>query len=92
MNQQQLTGIMEYLPSPQEKRLLKSYLNESNNLDECINELCECEKFMVSMLTVSHAKRKVRALIFKLQFMKSIDEVLNGEYKSICLTFEVNTY
>lgn len=79
MDQQQLIGLREYLPTASERKLLTTYHKKCSEGDDTIDDLCECEKFMVAMLRVKHANRKVRALIFKLQFMKSIDEVLNGE-------------
>jgi hypothetical protein len=41
--------------------------------------LCECEQFMVAIMTVKHAKRKVRALLFKLQFEGCLDSLEQGE-------------
>ena len=79
MDQNQLTGILDYLPTIKEKKLLQDFVQGQANRQDAINNLCECEKFMVSILGVKHAKRKVRALIFKLQFMNCIDEVWNGK-------------
>jgi Formin Homology 2 Domain len=42
---------------------------------EKFDALCECEKFMVSMMTVKHAKRKVSAILFKLQFETCIRDI-----------------
>ena len=44
--------------------------------------LCECEKFMVSMMTVKYAKRKVRALLFKLQFVSCLQSIADGKSRS----------
>ena len=41
--------------------------------------LCECEKFMVAMMTVKQSKRKIRALLFKLQFRGCIHDLAHGE-------------
>lgn len=46
---------------------------------EKFDGLCECEKFMVSMMTVKHAKRKVNALLFKLQFISCLQSIAEGE-------------
>lgn len=46
---------------------------------EKFDGLCECEKFMVSMMTVKHAKRKVSALLFKLQFISCLQSIAEGE-------------
>lgn len=73
-----LNGILEYLPTKAEKKALIEY--KESYVDTPgggVDGLCECEKFMFSMINVHHAKRKVRALMFKLQFTNCIDEVLN---------------
>jgi len=46
---------------------------------EKFDGLCECEKFMVSMMTVKHAKRKVTALLFKLQFIRCLQSIAEGK-------------
>ena len=79
MDQHQLTGILEYLPTKIEIKSLETFLDRCDNREEGIDSLCECEKFMVAILKVKYFKRKVRALVFKLQFISCIDEVLNGE-------------
>ena len=53
---------------------------------EKFDGLCECEKFMVSMMTVKHAKRKVRALLFKLQFESCLEALYQGAYNSVFST------
>ena len=49
----------------------------SSNKDsaDVFDELCECEKFMVAMMTVKHSKEKVRALLFKLQFRQCVADL-----------------
>ena len=44
------------------------------------DRLCECEKFMVAMMTVKQSKRKIRALLFKLQFRGCIHDLAHGEW------------
>jgi len=69
MTTEQVQGIVEYLPTDEEKKKLEAHMLEGG-LDAAtkFDMLCECEKFMVAMMTVKHAKRKIRALLFKLQF------------------------
>lgn len=69
MTSEQMQNIIEFLPTSDERKALEAYMLEGGqDAAEKFDGLCECEKFMVSMMTVKHAKRKVRALLFKLQF------------------------
>jgi Formin Homology 2 Domain len=66
---EQIEKVIEYLPTEEERKALESYMSEGGQYaEEKYESLCECEKFMVSMMTVKQVKRKVRALMFKLQF------------------------
>jgi hypothetical protein len=77
LSAEQIENIVEYLPSLEERKALEAYMLEGGqDAAEKFDGLCECEKFMVSMMTVKHAKRKVRALLFKLQFEKCLDDIL----------------
>jgi len=77
LSAEQIENIIEYLPSKEERKALEAYMLEGGqDAAEKFEGLCECEKFMVSMMTVKHAKRKVRALLFKLQFEKCLDDIL----------------
>mmetsp|Transcript_7630 Transcript_7630/g.18798 ORF Transcript_7630/g.18798 Transcript_7630/m.18798 type:complete len:1319 (+) Transcript_7630:555-4511(+) len=73
---QQIEHIIEYLPTKEEREALEQYmLNGGQDAAENFDGLCECEKFMVSMMTVKHVKRKVRALLFKLQFRTCMESI-----------------
>ncbi|OEU11034.1 actin-binding FH2, partial [Fragilariopsis cylindrus CCMP1102] len=73
---EQIENVIEYLPTKEERDALEKYmLDGGQDAAEKFDGLCECEKFMVSMMTVKHAKRKVRALLFKLQFMKCMESI-----------------
>lgn len=73
---EQIEHIIEYLPTKEEGKALEAYMLEGGqDAAEKFDGLCECEKFMVSMMTVKHAKRKVSALLFKLQFESCITEI-----------------
>lgn len=76
LSTEQMQNIIEYLPTSDERKALEAYML-SGGIDaaEKFDGLCECEKFMVAMMTVKHAKRKVRALLFKLQFQSCLDSL-----------------
>lgn len=75
---EQIEHIIEYLPTKDERKALEAYMLEGGqDAAEKFDRLCECEKFMVSMMTVKHAKRKVRALLFKLQFRTCLEDIYN---------------
>ena len=76
LSAEQIENIIEYLPTKEEGKALEAYMLEGGqDAAEKFDGLCECEKFMVSMMTVKHAKRKVSALLFKLQFEDCITEI-----------------
>ncbi len=76
MTLEQTQGLVEYIPNKEEKIALRKYMTSSNkDSADAFDELCECEKFMVAMMTVKHSKEKIRALLFKLQFKQCIDEL-----------------
>jgi len=76
MSLEQVQGIVEYIPTKEEKAALKKYMTSSEkDSADAFDELCECEKFMVAMMTVKHSKEKVRALLFKLQFQQCVTEL-----------------
>lgn len=76
MNAQQLTGIMEFIPTNYECAALERYRKEENN-----SVCCECEKFMVSMMTLDDAHKKTQTMLFMLQFPISIEDIRSGKYK-----------
>lgn len=80
MTAEQIEHIIEYLPTREERKALEAYMLEGGqDAAEKFDGLCECEKFMVSMMTVKHAKRKVRALLFKLQFESCLEALYQGK-------------
>lgn len=80
MSANQAQGIIEYMPTSEERKMLRDYM-KGNNGDSAakFETLCECEKFMVAMMTVKQSKRKLRALLFKLQFRGCIHDLAHGE-------------
>jgi hypothetical protein len=80
MTSEQMQNIIEYLPTLDERKALETYmLSGGTDAAEKFDGLCECEKFMVAMMTVKYAKRKVRALLFKLQFGSCLQSLVKGE-------------
>ena len=78
LSSEQIENIIEYLPTKEERKALEAYMLEGGqDAAEKFDGLCECEKFMVSMMTVKHAKQKVRALLFKLQFESCLEDIYN---------------
>ena len=89
MQANQAQGIIEYMPTLAERKSLRDYMKTSNNGDtpaKSFERLCECEKFMVAMMTVKQSKRKIRALLFKLQFRGCIHDLAHGEYEKLFCT------
>eukprot|EP00980_Cylindrotheca_fusiformis_P003443 scaffold770_cov109-Cylindrotheca_fusiformis.AAC.10 len=82
----QIENIIEYLPTPQERSKLEQYMTmaseggEGYNVGENVNArfqgLCECEKFMVSMMTVKRPKEKLDALHFKANFHDCLSSII----------------
>ena len=96
LTQQQLQSILEYLPTSNEIKLLNDYVKGSVSDEERtqrIDLMCECEKFMIAMIDVSDAEKKIRALLFRLQFDNAFSELENGElflsksFRSLLVTF-----
>lgn len=83
MTANQAQGIIEYMPTHAERKSLRDHMKNSKDGEEAaksFERLCECEKFMVAMMTVKQSKRKIRALLFKLQFRGCIHDLARGEY------------
>ncbi len=80
MSANQAQGIIEYMPTSEERKMLRDYMKASSGESAAkFEKLCECEKFMVAMMTVKQSKRKLRALLFKLQFRGCIHDLAHGE-------------
>lgn len=80
MTANQAQGIVEYMPTLDERKKLRDYMKagEGDSASK-FEKLCECEKFMVAMMTVKQSKRKLRALLFKLQFRGCIHDLARGK-------------
>ena len=75
--QEQVRGILQYLPTSEEKTALRNYLDLGGSHD--VDSLCESEKFMVAMMTVKHAKRKLNAILYMQKFASSLEELRRGK-------------
>jgi len=82
MTANQAQGIIEYMPTLPERKSLRDYMKASKNGESVqkFERLCECEKFMVAMMTVKQSKRKIRALLFKLQFRGCIHDLAHDVF------------
>jgi hypothetical protein len=74
LNAQQLDGIIEFIPTAQEMKALQKLNSETAN-----EVLCECEKFMLSIMSVCDVHKKTQTMKFMLQFPSIIDEIRSGE-------------
>lgn len=80
MTANQAQGIVEYMPTLEERKKLRDYMKTGDGDSASkFDKLCECEKFMVAMMTVKQSKRKLRALLFKLQFRGCIHDLARGK-------------
>eukprot|EP01083_Nonionella_stella_P100532 283648_1 len=68
---QQTTSMIEFIPTREERKALGAYLDSGQ--DPSI--LCECEKFMVSMMKVQKPKEKMEAMLFKYQFPSMVEDL-----------------
>lgn len=71
---------MEYIPTSEERKLLEIYL-ENNSF----TQLCECEKFMTVIARVENPRKKIEAMLFKVDFMPLMIELSNGKLEPVFL-------
>ena len=83
LTQEQIRGIIQYLPTSEEKTALRSYLDGDIST---VDDLCECEKFMVAIMTVKHAKRKLNAILYMQKFASSLEELRRGKFSCEAFT------
>jgi len=67
---------MEYIPSSEERKSLQRFVTNGND----IGLLCECEKFMIAIMTVQEAKKKMEAMLFKLHYPVTVNELIISTY------------
>lgn len=86
MQASQAQGIIEYMPTLIERKSLREYMKAATKGEDAVRtfeRLCECEKFMVAMMTIKQSKRKIHALLFKLQFRGCIHDLAHGEHTTM---------
>lgn len=81
MTANQVQGIIEYMPTPTERKSLRAYMKSGDgDSEEKFEKLCECEKFMIAMISVKQSRMKLRALLFKLQFRGCIQDLAHDVF------------
>jgi hypothetical protein len=65
---------MEFIPSEEERKSLGNYIRSGKDS----STLCECEKFMLAIMPVQAAKKKLEAMLFKLQYPNSVKQLYQG--------------
>jgi hypothetical protein len=76
LTQEQIRGLLQYLPTSEERSALRKYLDETSG---DIENLCECEKFMVAIMIVKHVKRKLDSILYMQKFASSVEELRRGK-------------
>jgi hypothetical protein len=69
---EQIRGIINFIPTSDERAALRTYLDKPGSSR---TQLCECEKFMVAMMGVKHAKRKLSAIQFMQSFATCLEDL-----------------
>lgn len=77
----QLKNLKEFLPTEKENQAITRYL-KSNKSAEKMDELCECEKYMVAMMDISKASSKLDCMIFRDQFQARLHH-LNDDIQTM---------
>lgn len=81
MTANQVQGIIEYMPTQTERKSLRAYMKTGQgDSEEKFEKLCECEKFMIAMISVKQSRMKLRALLFKLQFRGCIQDLAHDVF------------
>jgi len=75
LTSEQIRGILPFVASPEEEEALVGLLQGGRVQ---LHSLCECEKFMITMMNVQHAKRKLEAILFMQSFPSTLEEVRRG--------------
>ena len=80
LNAQQLSGIIEFIPTAHERKALQNLSSETAN-----EALCECERFMLSIMSVSDVQKKTKTMQFMLQFPSIVDDIQSGQFRLLLL-------
>jgi len=75
----QLQALKQFLPTEDESAGLKEYVTnakkDKSKIDESMNALCACEKYMLAMMDVADAAEKFDSMLFQIQFKSRIEEI-----------------
>ena len=78
----ELRGMMQLLPTKDESLALRSYLPPadapSSEIDDSINKLGECERYMAVMLDVPDANSKFECMVFRAEFESHAEAICDG--------------
>lgn len=77
---------MEYIPTSEERKSLEIYL-ENNSF----THLCECEKFMTIIARVENPRKKIEAMLFKMDFMPLMSELSNGKLEPVVIFLDYHS-
>jgi len=75
LDSSQLRTLQKFLPAEDEAVALKKYTNRANA--EEIQQLSDCERFMIAMMNVTNVQSKFDCMIFQLQFHDHLQDLLN---------------
>ncbi len=78
----ELRGMMQLLPTKDESLALRSYLPPTDaprsEIDDSINKLGECERYMAVMLDVPDANAKFECMVFRAEFESHAESIRDG--------------
>jgi hypothetical protein len=78
----ELRGMMQLLPTKDESLALRSYLPPadapSSEIEDSINKLGECERYMAVMLDVPDANSKFECMVFRAEFESHAEAIRDG--------------
>mmetsp|Transcript_9298 Transcript_9298/g.18757 ORF Transcript_9298/g.18757 Transcript_9298/m.18757 type:complete len:1807 (+) Transcript_9298:262-5682(+) len=78
----ELRGMMQLLPTKDESLALRSYLPPMDaprsEIDDSINKLGECERYMAVMLDVPDANSKFECMVFRAEFESHAESIRDG--------------
>jgi Predicted coiled-coil domain-containing protein (DUF2360)./Formin Homology 2 Domain. len=73
---EQVAIVEQYLPTGNEKVQLSNYINRpGRDPSDLYLDLCECEKFMVTMKDIEKSKEKVKGIRFFLEFPEVLSDL-----------------
>ncbi len=86
LEESQLTQLVENLPTANEKKKLKEYIEKEGNTDR----LCNAEKYMAAIINIPFCEQRLKCMVFKCQFPSMVDE-LNSNAELIHVSVHTTT-